>query len=148
MTESDNGDKLTVTVSGKPGDTVRLVIAKPGKKEGVTDGVENREVTLDAAGKTIATFDQNTVNETAKNLVISLPATAKAEAPSVGTGGDWRGRFGKTAAWVAGVPNLKMEQNGFKLATAALVYVYGQSADARVAVGPQDAVTQHLTAAW
>jgi hypothetical protein len=58
--ESVAGGALAATLRGTPNAAVRLVVVKPDRQ-----GVENRDVKLDAGGRATATFDGGTINENA-----------------------------------------------------------------------------------
>ena len=107
---------LAVQVRGQPRATGRLIVFKPGP-----NGVEDRAIELDAQGRAAVTFDATTITQAAQKIV-SMPVTTTVGRRDTATAGNWHGKYGATAAWLAGQ---KIEPaNGFTLKTAAPVYVW------------------------
>ena len=146
LEETPVAGRLAVKLGGRPNTTARLVIAKPGK-----DGVEDCDIPIDASGHASVTLDPDKVSQVAQPLVMHPPATVKPEPPVLGGGGDWVGRFGKTAAWLAGAGDLKMEQNGFRMDTDAGVHIWAVNANAsddRVLLSSNQTAAVRRAACW
>ena len=115
--ERISGEKLVVQVQGRPRATARLMVFKPG-----AEGVENRTVALDGQGRATATFDAATISD-AIHQRASGPATTLGRRDTA-TAGGWHGKYGATAAWLAG--QKIGPAGGFSLTTSAPVYVWGK----------------------
>ncbi len=145
-TENTIGSKLAVEISGTPNADARLFVCKPS-----AHGVESRVIKLDATGRASASFDAGTITDTAHALTLAsqtFPATATFVARDITTSGQWRGKYGTTAAWVAGQPVAL--QNGYTLSLKnGITFVWGKDdQDTRVLQLPSGVAGSKLAACW
>jgi hypothetical protein len=140
--QSTRGGSLIVQLEGTPNATSQVIVAKPAK-----NGVEARSVPLDAAGKGTDTFDATTITQDDKPRVAAA-ATAVFAARDAVTAGAWRGKYGATAAWLAGQP--LAAQNGYSLRLQnGTTYVWGKDDQtARVLELPAGMTGSRQAACW
>jgi hypothetical protein len=138
--ERISGENIDVQVQGHPGAVARLIVFKPGAK-----GVENRLVALDEQGRAAARFDATTITD-AIQARTSEPTTTPGRRDTA-TAGAWHGKYGTTAAWLAGQ---KIEPaHGFNLTTSAPVYVWPKDdATPRILALPPGQSGKKVAACW
>jgi hypothetical protein len=142
-TESDGEPVLSVW--GAAGKAARLVVAKPG-----AGGVENINVEFDSDGRASIKLSPNKVDEIAPKTPPAGPQSNSAAKPAEVvpiTDGDWKGRFGKTAAWVAGEDDFQAEQNGFRLSVQTPPWIWSNELDTRTPQ-PAKADAPRRAACW
>jgi hypothetical protein len=145
-TEKASGSRLAVDLEGVANASACLWVVKPA-----ANGVERREVKLDTAGRARAEFDAGTVTDPAQPLTLASPAqpaTAVFAARDATTAGQWRGKYGSTAAWLAGHPPAGPAGYALRLRNGTL-HVWGQDdRTARVPDPPPGAAGSKLAACW
>jgi len=145
-TEKPAGDRLAVAIEGAAHASTRLFVFKPA-----ANGVEQRVVPLDPAGRATAEFDATTVTDAMQPLAFGSaapPSTAAFMARNGTTSGKWRGTYGSRAAWLAGQP--LAAQHGYVLNLRhGITYVWGKDDQTpRVLELPPGATGSKLAACW
>ncbi|MCX6937902.1 MAG: GH36 C-terminal domain-containing protein [Verrucomicrobia bacterium] len=144
-TERSSLTKLAVEIEGAPNSTANLIVFKP-----TANAVEKQVVKIGPTGKATAVFDAATVTDEARPLAFTdaAPVTAKFVRRDVSTAGQWRGKYGSLAAWLAGQPIAT--QNGYALRPKdAATYVWGKDDHTpRVPELPAGATGSKLAACW
>lgn len=139
--EQASAGNLIATLEGAPGAVSTMSVCKPG-----ANGIEERRITLDAAGHATATFDSTTITQPAGLGTAATLTTDKAIRDTT-TAGAWHGKFGLLAAWIAGNP--VTSENGFSLTCAAPVHVWGDAPGVpRVLAQPANVARPNVAACW
>jgi hypothetical protein len=143
--EKPAGPMLLVGIEGTANGSADLFVLKPA-----ANGVEKRNVKLDPSGRAIAQFDANTITDAAEPLAFesaATPGTATFVARDSTTSGKWRGKFGATAAWLAGQPLTR--QHGYALRPQkATTYVWGKDDQTSRVLEPIDGKGSKVAACW
>jgi len=144
-TERSSLTKLAVEIEGAPNSTANIFVFKPA-----ANAVEKQGVKIGPTGKATAAFDAATVTDAARPLAFTAaaPATARFAGRDVSTAGQWHGKYGSLAAWLAGQPIAT--QNGFALRPKdATTCIWGKDDQTpRVPELPADATGSKLAACW
>ena len=132
---------LVVQLEGAPNAMAQMIVCKPALQ-----GVECRTLTFDGAGRATASFDAATITQGVA-ATTAATITSNRGTRDAATAGAWHGKYGTTAAWLAG---RKIEPvKRFTLSTSAPVYVWPtHDGTPRVLAAPAGQTQARVPACW